>query len=172
MSAGVLPDGKVQLKLKTLWDVGTSHLLLTPSEFLEELAAIVAPLRAHLAKWGVVVAPDSPLRRKVILNSGVKKAARHKKCPEIKAGKAGDDEGVANGVTQSRITELQAFIEVRNTVCFLVEPAGFIGSVTGFSGMKFVHLFESFVQSTVVAPTTLRFREVSIHPPPEDGAAK
>lgn len=91
MSAGVLPDGKVKLKLKTLWDVGTSHLLLTPSEFLEELAAIVAPPRAHLAKWGVVVAPDSPRRRKVILNSGVKKAARHKKCPEIKAGKAGDD---------------------------------------------------------------------------------
>ena len=56
--------------------------------------------------------------------------------------------------------------------CFLVEPAGFIGSATGFSGVKFVHLFESFVQSTVVAPTTLRFREVSIHPPPEDGAAK
>ena len=91
MSAGVLPDGKVQLKLKTLWDVGTSHLLLTPSEFLEELAAIVAPPRAHLAKWGVVVAPDSPFRRKVILNSGVKKAPRHKKCREIKAGKAGDD---------------------------------------------------------------------------------
>ena len=84
----VLPDGKVKLKLKTPWHDGTSHLLLTPSEFLEKLAAIVPPPRAHLVKWGGVFAPNSPLRREVILKPGVKKAARHKQCPEIKAGKA------------------------------------------------------------------------------------
>ena len=86
----LLPDGKVKLKLKTPWHDGTSHLLLTPSEFLEKLAAIVPPPRAHLVKWGGVFAPNSPLRRKVILKPGVKKAARHKQCAEIKAGKAGE----------------------------------------------------------------------------------
>ena len=40
----LLPDGKVKLKLKTPWHDGTSHLVLTPSEFLEKLAAIVPPL--------------------------------------------------------------------------------------------------------------------------------
>ncbi len=48
----LLPDGKVKLKLKNLWHDGTSHLVLTPSEFLEKLAAIVPPPRAHLVKWG------------------------------------------------------------------------------------------------------------------------
>ena len=91
----VLPDGKVKLKLKTPWHDGTSHLVLTPSEFLEKLAAIVPPPRAHLVKWGGVFAPNSPLRRKVILKPGVKKAARHKQCAEIKAGKARKDEKAA-----------------------------------------------------------------------------
>ncbi len=85
----------MKLKLKTPWHDGTSHLLLTPSEFLEKLAAIVPPPRAHLVKWGGVFAPNSPLRRKVILKPGVKKAARHKQCAEIKAGKAGNDEDAA-----------------------------------------------------------------------------
>ena len=63
----LLPDGKVKLKLKTPWHDGTSHLVLTPSEFLEKLAAIVPPPRAHLVKWSGVVAPNSPHLRKVIL---------------------------------------------------------------------------------------------------------
>ena len=45
--------------------------MLTPSEFLEKLAAIVPPPRAHLVKWGGVFALNSPLRRKVILKSGM-----------------------------------------------------------------------------------------------------
>ena len=52
--------------------------------------SIVPPPRAHLVKWGGVFAPNSPLRRKLILKPGVKKTARHKQCAEIKAGKAGE----------------------------------------------------------------------------------
>ena len=48
----LFPDGKVKLKLKTPWHDGTSHLVPTPSEFLEKLAAIVPPPRAHLVVWG------------------------------------------------------------------------------------------------------------------------
>jgi hypothetical protein len=49
----ILEDGTVKLKLKTPWHDGTSHLLLTPSEFLEKLSAIVSSPRAHLVKWGI-----------------------------------------------------------------------------------------------------------------------
>ena len=60
-----------------------------PSEFLEKLAAIVPPPRAHLVKWSGVVARNSPHLRKVILKPGVKKVSCHKQCAEIKAGEAG-----------------------------------------------------------------------------------
>jgi hypothetical protein len=33
--------GQVKLKLKTRWVDGTSHLLFTPGEFIEKLAALV-----------------------------------------------------------------------------------------------------------------------------------
>ena len=99
----LLPDRKVKLNLKTLWHDGTSHLLLTPSEFLEKLAAIVPPPRAHLVKWGGVFVPNSPLRRKVILKPGVKKAARHKQCAEIEAGEGGKDEEAAGDKKDSTL---------------------------------------------------------------------
>ncbi|MEY4630998.1 MAG: hypothetical protein RIQ81_1118 [Pseudomonadota bacterium] len=83
----ILEDGTVKLKLKTPWHDGTSHLLLIPSEFFEKLSAIVPPPRAHLVKWGGVFAPNSPLRPKVILKPGVKKAGRHKR---VAAGGARD----------------------------------------------------------------------------------
>ena len=83
-------DGTVKLKLKTPWQDGTSHLLLTPSEFLEKLSAIVPPPRAHLVKWGGVFAANSPLRRGIVLRPGVKKAGRHKLCAASGAGGDGE----------------------------------------------------------------------------------
>lgn len=41
-------------------------------------SAIVPPPRAHLVKLGGVFAPNSPLRPKIILKPGVKKAGRHR----------------------------------------------------------------------------------------------
>ena len=104
------------------WHDGTSHLVLTPSEFLEKLAAIVPPPRAHLVKWGGVFAPDSPLRRKVILKPGVKKAACHKQCAEIKAVK--DEEATGDkkcstlqGSSWARLLSRIFKVDVRRCQC-------------------------------------------------------
>jgi hypothetical protein len=72
-------DGRVKLKLKTPWHDGTTHLLLTPGEFLEKLAAIIPPPRSHLVKWGGVFAPNSPLRREVVLKPDSRKGIHFKR---------------------------------------------------------------------------------------------
>ncbi len=97
----ILEDATVKLKLKTPWHDGTSHLLLTPWEFLEKLSAIVPPPRAHLVKWGGVFAPNSPLRPKIIPKPGVKKAGRHKH------GAAGDARGHAGAGAGEKTGGLQ-----------------------------------------------------------------
>jgi len=37
--------------LKTPWSDGTSHLLLSPMELLEKLAALIPPPRFHLLRY-------------------------------------------------------------------------------------------------------------------------
>lgn len=64
---------KVLLKLKSPRRDGTSHLLLTPHEFLEKLAAIIPPPKSHLVRWGGVFAANSPLRKKIVLVPDEKK---------------------------------------------------------------------------------------------------
>lgn len=66
-------EGNVRLQLKTPWRDGTSHLLLSPHEFLEKLAAITPPPKSHLVRWGGVFAANSPLRKKIILRPEEKK---------------------------------------------------------------------------------------------------
>ncbi|TWW08405.1 hypothetical protein E3A20_24660 [Planctomyces bekefii] len=46
----ITDDGKVKLKLKTAWRDGTSHLLLSPHEMLEKIAAIIPPPKSHLVR--------------------------------------------------------------------------------------------------------------------------
>ena len=43
--------------LKTPWSDGTRHLLLSPMELLEKLAALVPPPRLHLLRYDGVLAP-------------------------------------------------------------------------------------------------------------------
>ena len=69
----ITDDGKVKLRLKTAWRDGTSHLLLSPHEFLEKLAAIIPPPKSHLVRWGGVFAANSPFRKKIILKPEEKK---------------------------------------------------------------------------------------------------
>ena len=61
------------LRLKTPWHDGTSHLLLSPHEFLEKLAAINPPPKSHLVRWGGVFAANSPLRKNIVLRPEQKK---------------------------------------------------------------------------------------------------
>jgi hypothetical protein len=59
-------DGNVLLKLKTPWRNGTTHIVLTPMEFMQRLAALVPKPRLHLIRFHGVLAPNAKLRSKVV----------------------------------------------------------------------------------------------------------
>ena len=50
--------GQVVLKLKTPWRDGTTHLVMSPLEFMQRLAALVPRPRLHLIRVHGVLAPS------------------------------------------------------------------------------------------------------------------
>lgn len=59
-------EGNAVLKLKTPWRNGTTHIVLTPMEFMQRLAALVPRPRLHLIRFHGVLAPNAKLRSKVV----------------------------------------------------------------------------------------------------------
>ncbi len=57
--------GQVVLKLKTAWRDGTTHLVMSPLEFMQRLAALVPRSRLHLIRFGVLT-PNAKLRAQVV----------------------------------------------------------------------------------------------------------
>lgn len=57
--------GRVVLKLKTPWRDGTTHLVMSPLEFMQRLAALVPRPRLHLIRFHGVLAPNAKLRAQV-----------------------------------------------------------------------------------------------------------
>jgi ribosomal protein S27AE len=57
----------VELKLKTPWRDGTTHLVVSPLEFMQRLAALVPRPRLHLIRFHGVLAPNAKLRPLVVL---------------------------------------------------------------------------------------------------------
>jgi len=53
--------GQVMLKLKTAWRDGTTHIVMSPLEFMQRLAALVPRLRLHLIRFHGVLAPNAKL---------------------------------------------------------------------------------------------------------------
>ena len=51
--------GQVVLKLKTPWRDGTTHLVTSPLEFMQRLAALVPRPRLHLIRFHGGLAPSS-----------------------------------------------------------------------------------------------------------------
>ena len=51
--------GQVVLRLKTPWRDGTTHLVMSPLEFMERLVALVPTPRLHLIRFHGVLAPSS-----------------------------------------------------------------------------------------------------------------
>jgi len=62
----LLFDGRVLLQLKSEWSDGTSHLVFTPSEFLEKLTAIIPRPRINLLIYHGLLAPNARLRARVV----------------------------------------------------------------------------------------------------------
>ena len=58
--------GQVELKLKTPWRDGTTHLVMSPLEFMQRLAALVPRPRLHLIMFHGVLAPNAKLRALVV----------------------------------------------------------------------------------------------------------
>jgi hypothetical protein len=58
--------GQVELKLKTPWRDGTTHLMMSPREFMQRLAALVPRPRLHLMRFHGVLAPNAKLRALVV----------------------------------------------------------------------------------------------------------
>ena len=52
--------------LKTPWSDGTTHLLLSPDELIEKLAALVPPPRLNLVRYHGVVAPHAADRSRIV----------------------------------------------------------------------------------------------------------
>ena len=56
----------MELKLKTPWRDGTTHLVMSPLEFMQRLAALVPRPRLHLIRFHGVLAPNAKLRARVV----------------------------------------------------------------------------------------------------------
>jgi hypothetical protein len=52
--------------LKTRWRDGTTHLVMSPLEFMQRLAALVPRPRLHLIRFHGVLAPNAKLRALVV----------------------------------------------------------------------------------------------------------
>jgi hypothetical protein len=61
-----LENGNVQLKLRTPWSDGTSHLVFEPLEFLGKLAAIIPKPQVNTIIYHGVLAPNAKLRKAVV----------------------------------------------------------------------------------------------------------
>jgi Putative transposase len=62
--------GQVVLTLKTSYRDGTTHIVMSPLEFMERLAALVPRPRLHLIRFHGVLAPNAKLRPEIIPSSG------------------------------------------------------------------------------------------------------
>ncbi len=62
----VTPRGRVHYELRRPWRDGTTHVVFDPSVFLERLAALVPPPRAHLQTYHGVLAPASTWRDDIV----------------------------------------------------------------------------------------------------------
>jgi hypothetical protein len=58
--------GQVELQLKTRWRDGTTHLVMSPLQFMQRLAALVLRPRLHLIRYHGVLAPNARLRPLVV----------------------------------------------------------------------------------------------------------
>ena len=58
--------GQVVLKLKTPYRDGTNHLVMSPLEFMQRLAALVPRPRLHLIRFHGVLAPHAKPRAAIV----------------------------------------------------------------------------------------------------------
>ena len=73
--------GPVVLKLKTAWRDGTTHIVLSPLEFMQRLAALVPRPRLHLIRFHGVLAPNAKLRALVVPHGPAQDTGKSEQTP-------------------------------------------------------------------------------------------
>ena len=63
--------GQVVLTLKTPYRDGTTHIVMSPLEFMQRLAALIPCPRLHLIRFHGVLAPNAKLRPQIIPSAPV-----------------------------------------------------------------------------------------------------
>ena len=71
-------NGNVIVGLKTPYDDGTTHVVLSPMEFIGRLAALVPKPRVNLTRFHGVFSSNSKLRRQVVPRQPAKREERQK----------------------------------------------------------------------------------------------
>jgi hypothetical protein len=69
-----LPNGNIMYEMKKAYSDGTTHLLFSPIEFMEKLAALVPPPRIHLTRFHGVLAPHCKIRSQIVPKPEVKES--------------------------------------------------------------------------------------------------
>ena len=81
----IIDTVQLSFALKTPWSDGTTHLLLSPFELLEKLAALIPPPRLNLIRYHGILAPSARGRAKVVAGGGNEPKAQsdstHQPCP-------------------------------------------------------------------------------------------
>ena len=62
----IIDADQLTFALKTPWSNGTTHLVLSPHELLEKLAALVPPPRLNLIRYHGILAPSAPGRAQIV----------------------------------------------------------------------------------------------------------
>jgi hypothetical protein len=62
----LLPDGKVQVALKSTWSDGTKAVVLSPLDLLSRLCALVPAPGFHLTRYAGVLSSHAPWRVEVV----------------------------------------------------------------------------------------------------------
>jgi hypothetical protein len=60
------PAGQVVLQIKSPWRDGTTHIVMSPLEFMQRLAALVPRPRLNLIRFHGVLAPHAKLRAQIV----------------------------------------------------------------------------------------------------------
>ena len=70
-------------RLKHRWRDGTTHVLFTPSELVEKLAALIPPLRFHLVRYHGALGPCASDRDRIVPAGANERQAQSAPRPEL-----------------------------------------------------------------------------------------
>jgi len=74
-----LPNGNVEVKLKTPWSDGTTHLIFTHSEFIEKLIALIPPPWFHMVRYFGIFVSNAKFREAILPGFDISKLPKQPK---------------------------------------------------------------------------------------------